>query len=230
MKTCLRAVCLALAAAVPAAAQDGDRDGISDPLEQALLDRFAPTLVLAAGECDTAPASFVPFRSDPIVRAKDGTLYGQAFPVASRNGRATIELHYFHLWSRDCGRFGHDLDVEEVSAIVSASHVDVPASLWMADAWYAAAVESPDVALFQIVQMTATTLRVRLRVAAGADADRVWHDVQSEILRVLKGRNLAHITVERGDEAPEQSAGGKYRTVIPLSARQGDGPVKEGSI
>ena len=63
-----------LAAAIPAAAQDLDRDGLPDTLEQSLLDRFAPTLLLARGECDTAPASFVPFRSDPIVKAKDGSL------------------------------------------------------------------------------------------------------------------------------------------------------------
>ena len=68
---------LGLAMAIPAAAQDVDRDGISDQLEQQLLDRFAPTLLLARGECDSAPASFEPFRSEPLVRAKDGTLYGQ---------------------------------------------------------------------------------------------------------------------------------------------------------
>jgi hypothetical protein len=130
---------LGLAMAIPAAAQDVDRDGISDQLEQQLLDRFAPTLLLARGECDSAPASFEPFRSEPLVRAKDGTLYGQAFPSQSSEGRARIELHFFHLWSRDCGRIGHDLDAEHVSAIVSAARRDAPSSLWIADVWYAAA-------------------------------------------------------------------------------------------
>jgi hypothetical protein len=144
-------IAISLAVALPAAAQDlstvaaakvdRDHDGLSDQLEQALLDRFAPTLLLARGECDGVPASFVPFASQPRVRAKDGTLYGQAFPIAAAGGRAQIELHYFHLWSRDCGRLGHDLDAEHVSAIVSAAHRDSAAPEWIADAWYAAAHE-----------------------------------------------------------------------------------------
>lgn len=130
-----------LAAAVPAAAQDLDRDSLSDQLEQALLNRFAPTLLLTADECDGAPASFQSFRSDPFITAKDGTLYGQAFRIDSDDQRPRIELHFFHLWSRDCGRLGHDLDAEHVSAIVSAARIDAPPSLWTADAWYAAAHE-----------------------------------------------------------------------------------------
>jgi hypothetical protein len=135
----LIAICLAVA--IPATAQDLDRDGVSDLLEQGLLDRFTPTLLLANGECDGAPASFVSFRSDPLVRAKDSTVYGQAFALPSSEGRARIELHYFHLWSRDCGRLGHDLDAEHVSAIVSASRLNAPPSSWIAEVWYAAAHE-----------------------------------------------------------------------------------------
>jgi hypothetical protein len=144
-------IAICLAAAAPAAAQgvaataaanaDRDRDGLSDQLEQALLDRFAPTLLLARGECDVAPASFQPFASQPRVRAKDGTLYGQAFPLPPAGGRAQIELHYFHLWARDCGRLGHDLDAEHVSAIVAAPSRDSGPRDWVADAWYAAAHE-----------------------------------------------------------------------------------------
>jgi hypothetical protein len=149
VRTWLIAVCFAVA--VPAAAQDlsavaaakvdRDRDGLSDQLEQALLDRFAPTLLLARGECAVAPASFEPFALQPRVLAQDGTLYGQAFPIAATGGRAQIELHYFHLWSRDCGRLGHDLDAEHVSAIVSAADRGAAATDWIADAWYAAAHE-----------------------------------------------------------------------------------------
>jgi hypothetical protein len=145
----LVAICVAVA--VPAVAQDlsagaaakidRDRDGLSDQLEQALLDRFAPTLLLARGECDVAPASFEPFVSQPRVKAKDGTLYGQAFPLAMSGGHVQIELHYFHLWSRDCGRLGHDLDAEHVAAIVSADARDSAASEWTANEWYAAAHE-----------------------------------------------------------------------------------------
>ena len=122
-------------------AQDLDRDGIPDRLEQALLEKFAPTLLLARGECDGLPASFIPNSAWPRVRAKDATLYGQAFRVRGSDGRAAIELHFFHLWANDCGRLAHDLDAEHVSAIVSASRLDAPAFAWIAEAWYAAAHE-----------------------------------------------------------------------------------------
>ena len=139
MRTWLIAICLA--GAVPAAAQDLDRDNLSDRLEQSLLERFKPTLLLSRGECDGAPASFLPFASEPRVLAKDGTLYGQAFPIPSDAGRARIELHFYHLWSRDCGRLGHDLDAEHLSAIVSAPRPGAADRDWIADVWYAAAHE-----------------------------------------------------------------------------------------
>lgn len=78
-------------------------------------------------------------------------------------------------------------------------------------------VDSVNVELFQIVQASSTRLRVRLRLAASANADRVWQAVHTEITRVLRDRGLAHVTVERAEEPPEQSAGGKYRAVIPAS-------------
>jgi len=123
------------------AAQDLDRDGLSDHLEQTLLDKFAPTLLLARGECDGLPASFMPNSIAPRVRARDATLYGQAFRIHGSDGRASIELHFFHLWANDCGRLSHALDAEHVSAIVSASRLDAPAVAWIAEAWYAAAHE-----------------------------------------------------------------------------------------
>jgi hypothetical protein len=127
--------------AIPAAAQDFDRDGLSDQLEQSLLERFVPTLLLAHGECAGAPASFEPFAREPRVTARDGTIYGQAFRIGSRRDAVEIELHFFHLWSKDCGRLGHDLDAEHVSAIVSAPNMDDPPASWTASAWYAAAHE-----------------------------------------------------------------------------------------
>ena len=75
----------------------------------------------------------------------------------------------------------------------------------------------PGIEMFQIVQTAQTSLRVRLRVAAGADTDHVWQTIRSEISRVLEEHGLAHVTVERAEEPPEQSTGGKYREVIPLT-------------
>jgi len=69
----------------------------------------------------------------------------------------------------------------------------------------------------QIVQTTPTNLRVRLRPASGADPERVWQAVRSEITRLLAAHKLDRVTVERAEEPPKQSPGGKYRTIIPLS-------------
>lgn len=74
----------------------------------------------------------------------------------------------------------------------------------------------PGIELFQIVQTTPTHLRVRLRLVTDADPDRVWQAVRAEITRFLTDHELGHITVERAEEPPEQSLGGKYRPVIPL--------------
>jgi hypothetical protein len=134
---------LVLAAlAAPALAQDRDRDGLADALEQALLERFLPTFVLSAGECAGQPASFLPDRRDPLVAASDGTIYGHV-AVHRRPGvqPVEIEIKYFHLWSRDCGRPGHPLDVERVSALVQGPALDAPAEAWTAAYWYAAAHE-----------------------------------------------------------------------------------------
>jgi phenylacetate-coenzyme A ligase PaaK-like adenylate-forming protein len=75
----------------------------------------------------------------------------------------------------------------------------------------------PGVELLQIVQTTPTSLRVRLRSAANADPDRVWQVVRAAIVQLLAEHRLNHVTVERAEEPPEQSTGGKYRTVIPLT-------------
>lgn len=120
---------------------DGDRDGISDALEQALLDRFAPTFFVSASECDTLPASFKANAADPLVSAREGRIYGQASPSALKALPAAVELHYYHLWSRDCGRMGHKLDAEHVSVLVTAPAPDSAASAWKAEYWYAAAHE-----------------------------------------------------------------------------------------
>ncbi|WP_298591566.1 phenylacetate--CoA ligase family protein [uncultured Kocuria sp.] len=75
---------------------------------------------------------------------------------------------------------------------------------------------TPDVELFQIVQTTPTSLQVRLLPAAGADPEPVRAAVREGITGLLADLGLAHVTVEMTTEAPQQSAGGKYRTVLPL--------------
>lgn len=68
----------------------------------------------------------------------------------------------------------------------------------------------------QIVQTTLNTLRVRLRYEPSADQDATWNQANDAITTLLKERGLDNITVERAQEPPEQSKGGKFREVIPL--------------
>jgi hypothetical protein len=128
--------------AKPVVAQDLDRDGLADPFEQALLERFLPTFVLSAGECDGRPAAMVPGTPDPRVLVRDGTIYGHVMRRgAATRHRVEIEIQYFHLWSRDCGRPSHQLDAEHVSTLVYAAAADAALDAWQAEYWYAAAHE-----------------------------------------------------------------------------------------
>lgn len=75
----------------------------------------------------------------------------------------------------------------------------------------------PGIEQFQAVQTAPTNLRVRLRLEAGADPESVWQAVHTRLTRLLTEHKLSHVTLERAEELPEQSPGGKYREVIPLS-------------
>ncbi len=121
-------------------AGDLDGDGLADSVEQALLERFLPRFFLSQNECAEMPAEFALHEPEPRVLAANGTIYGQAFPVSTAEGDR-IELHYFHLWAKDCGRLGHPLDAEHVSALLAASEINAPVAEWRALYWYAAAHE-----------------------------------------------------------------------------------------
>lgn len=54
------------------------------------------------------------------------------------------------------------------------------------------------------------------RWLCGADSDHVWQAVHTKLTRLRSERKLNHVTVERAEEPPEQSPGGKVRTIIPL--------------
>lgn len=130
------AIILFLASAAAAQSDtpiDSDHDGISDTVEQALLERFRPTFMISANDCAIRPARFEPGLSNPKPIATDGTIYGQVFPV---QGSSNIEIHYYTLWDKDCGRIRHPLDAEHVSVLVSNSS-GAPVALY----WYAGAHE-----------------------------------------------------------------------------------------
>jgi hypothetical protein len=50
-------------------------------------------------------------------------------------------VHYYDLWSMDCGRMGHALDAEHVSVLLRAKGWESPAEDWKAVYWFAAAHE-----------------------------------------------------------------------------------------
>jgi len=122
---------------------DSDSDGMSDALEQALLIQFAPAFMVGRHDCSEIPAEFAPDMKTPTVKAEDGTIYGQVFPAKSSSGDLpAAEIHYYHLWKRDCGPHGHPLDTEHVAALVRASDSDPGTARWKAIYWYAAAHEN----------------------------------------------------------------------------------------
>ncbi|BDC52635.1 hypothetical protein F183_A49500 [Bryobacterales bacterium F-183] len=118
---------------LPVSAQDLDRDGIDDLVEQQLLRQFLPTFYIATEDCDGQPAEFVRGKAEPVVKDRNGAIYGQVFPVGSK-----VEIHYYHLWAADCGglRTSHPLDAESVSLLAEKR-----GDAWVATHWFASAHE-----------------------------------------------------------------------------------------
>jgi hypothetical protein len=124
-------------------AVDTDHDGLNDAQEQALLERFVPRFQVSRTDCAVKPALFREGVVRPTVVERDGTIYGQATPRESARGEdAVVELHFYDLWSVDCGRMGHPLDAEHVSVLLQAKTIDSPIDDWKAVYWFAAAHEA----------------------------------------------------------------------------------------
>lgn len=116
------------------AAADLDQDTLPDKFEQQLLERFVPRFMVSTKDCDVLPAEFARHESAPRPVSRNGTLYG----FVTLRDEGEIELHYYHLWARDCGRGSHPLDVEHVSALLRNPNPDHTAKHWHAVAWMAA--------------------------------------------------------------------------------------------
>jgi hypothetical protein len=136
---------------------DSDQDGLSDLLEQRLLVQFAPKFMIGQSDCAGVPAQFRVGSAIPLVEQQDGTIYGQVFPFANSAGNRMVEVHFYHLWGKDCGPHGHRLDAEHVSVLVQASGSDLESADWKAIYWYAAAHEKTVCDVSQIAR--ASTLR-----------------------------------------------------------------------
>ena len=128
-----------VAVAQSASAPDSDRDGLSDALEAELLQQFQPRWMVGKDDCSMRPARFAEGVMEPTVVEDDGTVYGQAFPV--RSPRDEVELHFYHLWRRDCGQMGHPLDAEHVAVLLRRDDAAEGKAEWRAVYWYAAAHE-----------------------------------------------------------------------------------------
>jgi len=72
----------------------------------------------------------------------------------------------------------------------------------------------PGLDLYQVVQTSPAALRIRARISR--DEARVWQEIESGIKALLQRHGLDNVHIEVGSEPPEQSAGGKFRPVIPL--------------
>jgi hypothetical protein len=126
-----------------APAQDSDHDGLSDGLELSLLTQFSPSFFIGRDDCAGMPADFQPGLRTPKALAEDGTIYGRVFPVKiASETRPAVEIHFYHLWNRDCGAHGHPLDTEHVAVLAEASSDDLASATWKALDWYAAAHEN----------------------------------------------------------------------------------------
>lgn len=122
---------------------DSDHDGLSDAREQALLERFMPRFQVSKTDCAVKPALFAEGLRKPTVVERDGTIYGQVTPRVSAKGEdAVVEVHFYDLWSVDCGRMGHPLDAEHVSVLLRAKTMDRPIEDWKAVYWFVAAHEA----------------------------------------------------------------------------------------
>jgi len=152
-----------LASVARAEAVDSDNDGLSDALEQRLLEQFAPIFEIGANDCSTRPAEFTPNMQTASVRAEDGTIYGQAFPIGGKGQQRQVELHFYHLWRTDCGAHGHPLDAEHVAVLVQAQSEDLNKADWKAMYWYAAAHEQTVCDVSQIAR--ASTLHAESKGA-----------------------------------------------------------------
>ncbi len=97
-----------------------------------VLEQFRPVFRISAADCDVAPAAFDESAAHPKVVARDGTIYASALQKKAD----WLEVHYYHLWARDCGKGGHALDAEHVSGLLQRVNGE-----WKAVYWYAAAHE-----------------------------------------------------------------------------------------
>jgi len=53
---------------------DSDHDGLSDDLEEALLQQYKPLFMVSQTDCSSVPAEFISENGNPTVLAEDATI------------------------------------------------------------------------------------------------------------------------------------------------------------
>lgn len=76
----------------------------------------------------------------------------------------------------------------------------------------------PGLERLQVVQTDTDVLRVRTRLTESADADAVWHAISMRLAELLTRHDASAVRLERAEEPPAWTPGGKFRTVIPRAA------------
>jgi phenylacetate-CoA ligase len=71
---------------------------------------------------------------------------------------------------------------------------------------------------YQVVQSDDAALKLRMRMADGADAKTVREEAKAAVKDLLGDRGLSKVKVADAAEDPEMTSGGKYRAVLPLAA------------
>lgn len=128
---------------------------------------------------------------DSVLERPDPCPCGSPFPAIRVQGRASDLVRF-------AGTDGRDLTLPPM-------------------VFYALLDPVPGVDLYQVVQTAPDALRVRLAVSG--DPAAVWPQVEADMRGLLERHGLAHVRLERGDEAPELTSGGKVRPIIPFKAK-----------
>ena len=74
----------------------------------------------------------------------------------------------------------------------------------------------PGLERLQIVQTASDAVRVRMRSGPSPDREAIWDMLSTELVGLMARHQLPTVRIERAAEPPEQTSGGKFRTVIPL--------------
>ena len=153
-----------------------------------------PRFQVAVDDCDLAPAEFAMGESEPIVVARNGTVYGQVFRV-----EGGIELHFYHLWATDCERVRHALDAEHVAGLLRYE-----AGEWRAKYWYTAAHEN-----------------TVCDASAGAQAARIFAEWRGPEVWISRGKHASFLTEAAchagcGSDRCDQSQAMQVRQLINL--------------